>query len=180
MFTFNELIDIVIMTVVVGYIFMDLFRTNTFGFDKHAFQFACLVTAPALIAHELAHKFVAIGFGLNATFHAAYLFLAVGVILKLMRSGFIFFVPGYVSIVGPAAIPPLQGAATAGAGPLLNLVLFAGSALLLRQKKLKKSTFIFLQVTKQINLFLFIFNMLPIPGFDGFQFYSGLYEAFFS
>ncbi len=178
-FTFRELLDIIIMTVAVGYIFMDLFRQHPMGFDKKAFKFACMVTAPALIVHELAHKFTALAFGMSATFHAAYVWLLIGVVLKLMRTGFIFFVPAYVSI-GGAAVQAAPLALTAGAGPFLNFVLFVISWALLKRKKMKKDTFIFLQVTKQINLFLFIFNMLPIPLFDGWKFYAGLYQLFFS
>jgi len=177
-FTIREFIDVIIMTVVVGYIFMDLFRTSHIKFDMNAFKFACLVTAPALIVHELAHKFTALSFGLDASFHAAYVWLAIGLLLKLMRSGFIFFVPAYVSISG-AAVTPLQSGLTALAGPLFNLIFFVVAWALLKQKTLKKSTFMFLQVTMQINLFLFVFNMLPIPGFDGLKVYTGLYAAFF-
>ncbi len=180
-FTFRELFDIIIMTLAVGYIFMDMFRRQSYSFDKRAFWFACLVTAPALILHELAHKFVAVSFGLEATFHAAYFWLIIGIILKLIRFNFIFFVPAYVSIEAAqaAAVAPLASAAIAFAGPFLNFVLFAVSWALLKQKRLKRSTFIFLQVTKQINLFLFIFNMLPIPFFDGMTVYEGLFKTLF-
>ncbi|MEM3154438.1 MAG: hypothetical protein QW165_02605 [Candidatus Woesearchaeota archaeon] len=178
-FTLRELIDVVIMTVAVGYIFMDLFRRQTRGFDKKAFVFACMVTAPALIAHELAHKFVALSYGLNATFHAAYFWLALGIILKMLRFGFIFFVPAYVSIGTGTAVAGLPMALIAFAGPALNLVLFVGAWALLKKRKMKRSTWIFLQVTKQINLFLFIFNMLPIPFFDGMKVYQGLYHSLF-
>ncbi len=180
-FTLRELFDVVIMTLAVGYIFMDLFRRQPVGFDKNAFLFACLVTAPALIAHELAHKFVAVAFGLEATFHAAYFWLILGVVLKLLRFNLIFFVPAYVSISSAqgAQVAPLVSALVAFAGPLLNLVLFLGSWALLKRRRLKRNTFMFLQVTKQINLFLFVFNMLPIPFFDGMKVYEGLYKAFF-
>ncbi len=177
-FTLKELFDVLIMTLAVGYIFMDLFRRQQFGFDKKAFMFACLVTAPALIAHELAHKFVALSFGLDATFHAAYFWLALGIILKMLRFGFIFFVPAYVSI-GNGAAAPGAFALIAFAGPALNLVLFLIAWALLKQKRMKRSTWVFLQVTKQINLFLFIFNMLPIPFFDGLKVYQGLYQVLF-
>ncbi len=178
-FTLKELFDVLIMTLAVGYIFMDLFRKQPIGFDKNAFFFACLVTAPALIVHELAHKFIALSFGLGATFHAAYFWLALGIILKMLRFGFIFFVPAYVSIGQGVAVPPLSFALIAFAGPALNLALFIVAWALLKQRRLKRNTFIFLQVTKQINLFLFIFNMLPIPFFDGMKVYQGLYNAFF-
>ncbi len=178
-FTIRELFDVLIMTLAVGYIFMDLFRRQPIGFDKNAFLFACLVTAPALIVHELAHKFVALSFGLQATFHAAYFWLILGIVLKMLRFGFIFFVPAYVSIGTAQAtqIAPLASAIIAFAGPFLNFVLFFVSWLLLKQRRMKHSTFIFLQVTKQINLFLFVFNMLPIPLFDGWKVYQGLWQA---
>jgi Zn-dependent protease len=31
-------------------------------------------------------------------------------------------------------------------------------------------------LTRNINLFLFIFNMIPIPGFDGFTVFTGLWK----
>ncbi len=176
-FDFREILDIIIMTAAVGYIFMDLFSRQKYTFDKNAFLFACAITAPALIAHELAHKFVAMSFGIQATFHAAYFWLILGILLKFLRFGFIFFVPAYVSIEGITNGLPM--ALIAGAGPFLNFILFLIAWALLQQKRMKHSTFIFLQVTKQINLFLFIFNMLPIPFFDGMKVYQGLFQAFF-
>jgi Zn-dependent protease len=186
-----EIIDIVIMTVVVGYIFMAFLRKPTPDyylkkqrFDWEAFKLACWITAPALILHELAHKFVALGYGYQATFHAAYAFLALGVILRLMRSNFIFFVPAYVAVgcksAVNCAIPPLQSALIAGAGPFMNLALFAGAALALKYKKnMKKRTRVILHLTKIINLFLFIFNMLPFYIFDGYKFFTGIFHHFF-
>lgn len=177
LFSWREILDVIIMVLAVGYIFKDVFKQHA-GMSRNAFWFATAVTAPGLIAHELAHKFVAMAFGLAATFHAHYPFLAIGILLKLLHFDFIFFIPGYVSI--PSAVTPDITAIVAVAGPLLNLLLFAGSWLLLRQKKLKTSTYLILQATKQINLFLFVFNMLPIPGLtDGWKFYESLFRLFF-
>ena len=176
LFTIREVFDILIMILAVGFIFKDVFKNN----DKlahNAFLFACLVTAPALIAHELAHKFVAIAYGLQATFHAAYGWLAIGILLKLISFNFIFFVPAYVSVEGTAT--HLASALISVSGPFLNLLLFFGAWLLLKRNKLKTSHYILLQATKQINLFLFILNMLPLPFFDGFKFYQGIYYLLF-
>ena len=172
LFGLLELVDVIVMTLAVGFIFKDLFKQ----FDR-PFLFSCLVTAPAIILHELGHKFVALGFGLEATFNAAYSWLVIGILLKLLNTGFIFFVPAYVSISG--IVTPLQSALTAVAGPALNLLLFTTAYFLLKQKKLKTKTFIFLTVTKQINLFLFVFNMLPLPFFDGFKVYQGIWQLLF-
>ena len=194
----QELIDVVVMTVAVGFIFMDIFRfpgkepRMKPGFDWQALGVACLITAPAIILHELAHKFIAIGFGMNATFHAAYFWLAIGIALKLLHFKFIFFIPGYVQPcshpLGSTALAaclmqlqnfPLQKAAVAFAGPFLNLVLYVGAWIALKNmKNMSKRTFFVLYLTKQINLLLFVFNMLPFPLFDGFKVYDGLIQAF--
>jgi Zn-dependent protease len=149
-------------------------------YDMGGFVFGMMVAAPAVLFHELGHKLVAMGYGMHAEFHAAYFWLALGVILKLMNFGFIFFVPAYVSIVG--ASTPLSSALTAFAGPAVNLVLFLIAFLLLKSHSFVKNNRKYvplLFITSRINIFLFIFNMLPIPMFDGWKVYSGLIGAFF-
>jgi Zn-dependent protease len=193
--SFREILDIVAMTAIVGFIFVGFisrFRQKpVVGFDWKAFWIAALVTAPAIILHELSHKFVAIGLGFSATFYAAYVFLAIGVILALFKSNFIFFVPAYVVIGNGAAIPSATYSIIAVAGPAMNLFLWLGSWFAfskLRNKyagtrhlppKSARLWLLVLYLTKQINMLLFIFNMLPIPGFDGFKFYSGLWQVIF-
>lgn len=201
LFTWMELLDIVIMSLAVGFIFKDAFmparklRVETGGhyepleyYKKKAlnkiggegFLLAIIVAAPAVIFHELGHKFIATGFGLTAVFHAAYFWLALGVILKLLNFGFIFFVPAYVSIAG-AGLTPLNHSAVAFAGPAINLILFAIPFLLIRFKGFTKNHRQYipaLVMMSRINLFLFIFNMLPIPMFDGWSVYSGIIQTF--
>jgi Zn-dependent protease len=38
---------------------------------------------------------------------------------------------------------------------------------------------LYLYFFKQINMFLFILNMIPIPGFDGFNVFYQLFKALF-
>ena len=184
----TELLDIVIMTAFVGYIFTGVFKRPRHeeydplkhysrGFDWNDFKFAALAVAPAILLHELAHKTVALSFGLSAVFNAAYTWLALGLIMKLMNFGFIFFVPAYVNIMGQGT--PLEFSLIAFAGPLMNLILWLSTAALLKYKVTKKKYVPLLFITKQVNMFLFIFNMLPIPGFDGSKVFYGLYQAFF-
>lgn len=191
MITLNEIFDAVIMTIAVGYIFSDMFKIYLYSprrlelsyssFDWYAFKVACLITAPAIVFHELAHKFVAISFGLQATFHAAYFWLFLGIMLKTMRFPFIFFVPGYVSI-GCARlacnIVAYQSSLIAFAGPFMNFVLFCISYGLM-QLKINKKYLIILFFTKQINLLLFFLNLIPIPGFDGYKIFEGLFQTIF-
>lgn len=163
----GELIDIFITVVAASFIFSDflepLKRNEPLGTRMLR---TAAVAAPAVILHELGHKFVAIAFGATATFHAAYIWLAVGVVLKLVRFPFIFLVPAYVSIVGVGVSSAAYGW-SALAGPLVNAVLALGSYVALKVKNWPAQTTVILYATQQINLFLFVFNLLPIPGFDG-------------
>ncbi len=187
LFTFSEIFDMIVMTVVVGYIFSDVFKKPVredydplthfkSGFDIENFKFAIMVAAPAIIFHELGHKFVALSYGLEAQFQAAWFFLGLALIMKMMNFGFIFFVPAYVSIVGNAT--PLEGSLIAFAGPGVNLALWLFAALSLKMKLFAKKNDTLLLLTSRINMFLFIFNMLPIPGFDGNKVFLGLVKMF--
>jgi Zn-dependent protease len=197
--TLLELFDIVVMTLILGFLFKDVFvpakrSTDADVLDRYMrpvrkrkglsdFWFSVAVVAPGVILHELAHKFVAMSFGLQATFHAFYansttLFLGVlAIIAKLTGFGFVFLVPGYVSIIGNA--PPATYALIAFAGPAVHglLWLFAILYPRLSRRKLSTRALQFLHLTRYINGFLFILNMLPIPGIDGFAVYSSLLKA---
>ncbi len=194
----TELFDIVLMTLLIGFLFKDVFKAPTRNnYDPLAaysaptksklqdFWFAAAVTAPGVIIHELAHKFVAMSFGMQATFHAFYantttLFLGVvAVIAKLTGFGFVFLVPGFVSILPNANTTPLQFAMVAFAGPLVHGIFYIGALIYQRNtKRLTRQKAQFLQFFKYINGFLFIINMLPIPGIDGFNVYMSLIKAF--
>ena len=191
LFTLAEIIDIVIMTFVIGFIFKDVFRhqpkvqvitpdyylKQKKGFNWTDLWFAAAIVAPSVILHEFGHKFVALANGMTASFHAAYTWLVIGIILKLVSAGFIFFVPAYVAISGTGT--PLQLAGISFAGPAVNLVLWLGGLALMKTTKLKRGAYRFVFLVSRINMFLFIFNMLPIPGFDGFGVYSNLFKAVF-
>ena len=178
-----------LMIAVVGFIFMNMFKNpnkskygdeldgylskSRFGFNWNDFKFAALVTAPAILLHEIGHKVTALSFGLSATFHAAYFWLLIAVVLKLINFPILVFVPAYVSIFGNANV--LQSTLVSFAGPGVNLLLFIIAYLVLKfHKKLNPTATHFWILTKNINLFLLIFNILPIPGFDGYKVFDGL------
>ena len=180
----------IIMSVVVGIIFMGFLKKfrpvqiEEYYEKRHKvifndFKFAVIATAPAIILHELGHKFVAMAFGMVAIFKAAYMWLGLGLLLKF--TGFVFFVPAYVSIYNPTgqAIIPSVYSLIAFAGPAVNLVLWLLSVVALRRNWFNEKYRPLLYLTKQINMFLFIFNMLPIPGFDGLKVYQGLFQTIF-
>ncbi|MFH1849639.1 MAG: hypothetical protein ABH879_05620 [archaeon] len=188
LFSFQELIDLVVMTAFIGFIFKDVFRKhinvdmlNPYNYyssmNLENFKFAVLVTAPAIILHEMSHKFVAIAMGLSATFHAAYTWLGIGLLLKMMNFGFIFFIPGYVSY--PAAGTALQHALISFAGPGMNLFIWLLTSFAIRQRLIPRKYLEAALLTKRINMFLFIFNMIPISPFDGGHFFSNIFRVLF-
>ncbi|HLD42522.1 MAG TPA: site-2 protease family protein [Candidatus Nanoarchaeia archaeon] len=187
--TIAEILDMAIMIAFVGFIFKDAFPrqrvddpiayyTNA---SRSDFWFAVMAVAPAIILHEFGHKLIAVAFGLQASFNAAYGWLILGTLLKLMNFGFIFFVPAYVSF-GCAGfgcvILPWQNILIAFAGPLVNLLLWGVASVLLYQKGIKEQHRDILFLTKRINMFLFVFNMIPIPGFDGHKVLLGIFQLF--
>ncbi|RME30986.1 hypothetical protein D6789_04060, partial [Candidatus Woesearchaeota archaeon] len=189
----QEVIDIIAMSLVVGLIFKDFFQSPTKTPEYYLknvtpgrsivsrlsmsnFWWAVALVAPSIILHEFGHKFVALAFGLKATFNAAYGWLFAALVLKYLL-GFVFFVPAYVAIRG--ASTPLQDALTSFAGPAVNLALWLGAAFWLKnmrgfRSKKQQDLAMFLKAFSKINMFLFIFNMIPLPGFDGFHVLAAL------
>ncbi len=174
--TLMEIFRIIVMTLALGYIFsgfvptrirnvLDYYKKSRFSISWEGMKVAMIVTAPAVILHELGHKFTALALGYNAEFFTSYIGLAMGVILKVIGSPFIVFIPGYVSI-GNA--PVVASGIIALAGPLVNLLLWVATTIMLKTtKKASRQKLIVLSLTKRINGILFLFNMIPLGFFDG-------------
>ena len=175
--TLGEIISLIIVTLIIGYIFSGYVRPiyrKPLNFKD--IKFAIIISAPAIILHELAHKFVALSFGISAKFYMWTFGLILGLVLRFFHSPFIILAPGYVNIGGGT---PEQLAIIAFAGPFVNLLLFFISLLLLKKRRLKRKQIVALHLTKIINLWLFIFNMLPIPPLDGSKVFYHLFQTIF-
>jgi Zn-dependent protease len=176
--TVTEIIYMIIVTIVLGYIFTSyipvtpkkilLYKKR---FDWQQLKFASLVAAPGIILHELAHKFLAMGFGHQAIFQVFYPGLILAVFLKLISSPLLIIAPGYVVIQG--ITNSLESRLIAFAGPFINLSLWLLASLLLKKKRLSRKQVLALFLTKRINMILFIFNMIPIPPLDGYTVFFG-------
>lgn len=189
-----ELTEIVITILALGYIFSGIIRKpkplrelrkeNRF-FNLENIKYSMIAVAPAVVLHELAHKFIGIWLGHTAFYHMIWWGLAIGVAMRLINSRFIFFIPGAVffcdQIVNGACQfvgSPIEISVIAFAGPATNLALFGMAALLIKFKgKELKKYLLLLHLTRVINLWLFMLNMLPIPILDGFKVYAGIYNA---
>ncbi len=180
--SFREIIEILVMSAIIGYIFTgkfisrpktvyDMMHPKKFNFDD--FKFSLLVTAPAIVLHELAHKFVAIAYGVSATFKMFPLGLGIGVFLRMINSPFLLVAPGYVEI--PHVTSDFAYRLIAFAGPGMNLLIWIVSAILLKKlNNLNRTQMAVLQMTKLINMILFFFNMIPFGPFDGAKVLFGL------
>lgn len=190
MISILEILNLIIVTLVLGFIFYDkiglahpkkeddLIKGYKRRFDWNSFWFAALVTAPGVVLHELGHKFIALFFGLLAVFNIFPLGLGIAIVLKLVNSPFLIIAPGYVEISGPATA--FESFLISFAGPLVNLIIFLVALILLKRKKhYSRKTHIFLALTKQINLILFVFNMIPIPPLDGSKVFYNLFRLLF-
>ena len=120
---------------------------------------SALTVGLGFIAHELAHKLVALRSGCDATFKANSTMLYLAVLMSLL--GFIIAAPGAVRIRG--AISKRQHGRIAAAGPAASLAI----AILFMPLHLTGSKVGLYGAG--INALLAAFNLLPIPGFDGKQ-----------
>lgn len=172
----TEIFHILVLTVTIGFIFSGYIKIPGLysrGFNWKGIKFAIIVTAPAIILHELGHKFAGLALGYSAMFNIWWFGLGLGVFLRLIGSPFLILAPGYVS-VSPNL--PIELTIIAFAGPFINILLFGTSLLVLRfKKRLKRKEFLFWHLTKVINMWLFIFNMIPIPPLDGSKVFAGLF-----
>lgn len=158
-FTLQEFSTILIITLLVSFIFSRSLIENFLieGLKKQIKTFSLVL--PFVTIHELAHKVVALQLGIDVTFSPAYILLFLGVLLKQTNIGLIFFTNSYLSFqTTNYSTTALIGLV----GPVINLVTFV--ALLLLNKSKKSPT---INQMMKINLYLFIFNILPLPGFDG-------------
>jgi Zn-dependent protease len=191
--TLPEIVDIIVMTIAIGYIFSKFFkRAPQEGYDPLTYyrknpilediKYGAMIAAPAVVLHELAHKFTAMGFGASATLHAPSFFgipygmYLLVIILIHLNFPILFFVGGYVS---HTALSPLASSMVAFSGPLLNLILWLIGMYLIKHSLVNRKYYPTIGVMAKLNMYFFIFNMLPIPGFDGSKVFTGLIGSFF-
>lgn len=177
-----EIVQIIAMSLAVGFIFSGPIKQKTSSYDpikqysKSPFlenlKNGIIIAAPAIVLHEMAHKFVAIGFGAAATINAPLGMYAVIIALKLLNFPFLFFVGGYVSISGQ--LFAWQYALISLAGPFTNLLIYLALMACVKFNLIKRKHYEIIGKAAKLNLFLFAFNMIPIPGFDGFNFFRAL------
>ncbi len=179
MFTSDELRDLAISGVVLGFCFSARSFFNWIaGYTSAAayaltFLIALLTVGLGFLAHELCHKFTAQSFGLWARYQMWGVGLMLALALSLATGGrFVFAAPGAVLIATPAywfeAFPTRkQNGLIALAGPAANIALaLAFSPLALAYPRTSLLGAIG-RVGFFVNVWLAAFNLIPIPPMDG-------------
>jgi Zn-dependent protease len=123
--------------------------------------------ALGFILHELAHKYVAQGYGLWAEFRLN----TMGLVLTALSvfSPLKFIAPGAVMIQGFA--DKFRMGRTALAGPLVNVIICAGLLIVMPPFQ-GTGIYLALLAGAAINAFLALFNLIPFSIFDGQKIYS--------
>jgi len=180
----QELIDIAILTLAMGYIFSGFIRkprgelASYFEHDTWGeFKYAAMIATPAVLLHEFGHKFVGLFYGFDSILHISIIGLGIGILLKYVRSPIIFFVPAFV-VSTLAVADPAKFAILALAGPAINFGLYWLSEWALLSKKWPKYNHAWI-VSKKINLILMMINMIPFGGFDGAKVLAGNMSLYF-
>jgi len=131
-----------------------------------SFSFIAVVTG--FLMHEIAHKIVAVRYGMWAEFRASKQGLLFALVTALV--GIVLAAPGAVMISG--SVDTRRNGKISVAGPLTNLG-FGGvaMALSLYLYPLSRSEFdllgLLLVQIANVNLILGTFNLIPIPPLDG-------------
>lgn len=179
MFTSDELRDLAISGIVLGFCFS---ARNFFewlaGYSSAvnyalAFLVALLTVGLGFLAHELCHKFTAQSFG----FWARYRMWGIGLMLAVAlafatRGRFIFAAPGAVLIAAPAywfgMLPTKrQNGLIALAGPLANIALALAFSTLAMGWPRASLLGMVGRIGFFVNIWLAAFNLIPIPPMDG-------------
>jgi len=169
----REVIEIILTIVAIGYLASGIVVGPSYYYDekekKNRLLKAMLIVSPAIILHEFGHKIVAGLFGNYAEYHMHWFGMALGIIAK--QIGFpIIFVPAYISI-GYVNYSAMSHLIISLSGPAVNLILFLAMHLILKIKgeQLEGDWYYNLFMMKKVNMWLFLFNLIPLPGTDGMQ-----------
>lgn len=160
---FVELRDLVISWLTISLAFGLIYSRVDQMPILDAFLISSLAVGTGFILHELAHKYVAIHYGAHAEFRMWPAGLVIALALAFV-AGIVFAAPGAVYVMGNVSTK--KNAIISIAGPITNVIL-AGLFVLLTVIASDPILKIAFLLATQVNLWLALFNMIPLPPLDG-------------
>ncbi|MBI5553316.1 MAG: site-2 protease family protein [Candidatus Diapherotrites archaeon] len=126
---------------------------------------ALIATGTGFVFHEMAHRTLAKHFGAHAEYRMWPHMLLIAAIFSLVL-GVVFAAPGAVYIYGNKPISRKQNGLISLAGPATNI---AVAIIAILMNTLVSDLYLarILSVTAYVNLFLALFNLIPIWELDG-------------
>ncbi|MBU0761713.1 MAG: hypothetical protein KKD39_01695 [Candidatus Altiarchaeota archaeon] len=166
MISADEILELTKSMTIVSLIFTIAYSVGA-GYDMLdlilLFLLCLVCVGMGFVLHEVAHKVVASFFGLETRYVANNSMPLVSLLLAL--GGFILISPGAVRIYGIKPIDLRRAGLISVAGPASNLFI----SLLFYAMYQVTSGFLSFAAGfgYEINSWLAVFNMIPVPGFDG-------------
>ncbi|HML04896.1 MAG TPA: site-2 protease family protein [Methanobacterium sp.] len=162
-FTAREIRDIIISMVVISFVFAYIIARQDLNSAIVIMPVTFVVVGLAFVLHEMAHKYMAIGYG----YWAEYRMWVGGLLFALVTAyfGFVFAAPGAVYIHGNY-IKNSENGKISIAGPLVNIILVLIFLLCMPLfSKFGLENVAILGAT--VNSFLAFFNLIPFSMLDG-------------
>ncbi len=166
----SEAIDLIISWLILSVAFGAgyILRGSLTGFTV-----SLIAVATGFVFHELAHRYLAIKYGMIARYRAWYMGLAAALIVslitaKIFGSPFVIAAPGAVVIMsyGMYDLSYIRREyKIAAAGPLANIAVAVSS--LIASNFMGMPWNFYVRFIGSVNAWLAFFNLLPVPPLDG-------------
>ena len=169
-FSKTELLHITAAIIVLSISFSVIMRNNTLVLGDPTMNlvyivgFSFILVIFSFLVHELGHKFVAQKYNAWSEFRAYPFGLAFALIISLI-AGFLFAAPGAVYTRGNINREMIGKISLAG--PAVNFAIAAIAILICFVLSEGTLIFVIFAMLAYLNAFLGLFNMIPIPPFDG-------------